>query len=172
MSMPFRAERNSWRGAARVLLLACGLTACGGSAPPGGDQKNAGATAAQESPAANASPLSPAQTDAEVARLEKQVERTPGDDAVRLALSQALVRRANSLLAGGRLEEAERDFQSALQHNPDNEEAQKGLAALARSRPQQAANSNNVPAPISIPSDAASNTAAPSPTREDRRRRP
>ena len=68
--------------------------------------------------------------DDEIARLERLAERSPNDDAARSQLAVLYVRRGNNLRAAGDLAGALRDYNSAQQYDPDNEEAQKNAAEL------------------------------------------
>ena len=71
--------------------------------------------------------------DDEIARLERLAERSPNDDAARSQLAVLYVRRGNNLRAANDLAGALKDYQSAIQYDPDNEEALKNVAEL---RPQ------------------------------------
>lgn len=112
---------------AGCLLAAFGCVACGGSAPA----NSAANSSASGQQAANVSvgPV-PAQThdigklDAEIARLEADAVRHPDDSALRSVVADAYARRAAVHYEAHRLQEALRDYQSALSFDPSNEEAQ------------------------------------------------
>nr|MBA3716281.1 hypothetical protein [Pyrinomonadaceae bacterium] len=61
----------------------------------------------------------------------------------------------------------ERDYQNALRHNPDNEEAQQGVADITLQTGREATGENGEPAPLSITPNAATtgeeDDAAPAP---------
>ncbi len=163
-------------------MLALMSIACGGMASRDGERaatNNASGNPAN-SPATGASPVGasssigndlgvaedPSKYDAEIAQLVKQAERSPGDDVVRAALAEAYVRRANALRQGGRFREAERDYQNALRSNPDNEEAQQGVANIAHQADREPTGENGEPAPLPITPNATTGDEEPSPATE------
>lgn len=97
----------------------------------GGDDNGAegGAPATNASP--NAAAVDAARLDAEIERLERNIERNPADDAVRESLASAYVKRGNLHRSGGRLAEALGDYEKALRTDPDNEDAMKNRAEVA-----------------------------------------
>src|SRR5438874_519179 len=114
---------------ALILVLCCfgvvSLAACGRSGTSNVNRasaNNAAGSAANTN--ANAPPaeaLASGQLDAEIARLEAQAEQNPEDETARAAVAAAYVRRANALRDTGKMPEAQRDYQTALRFNPDNE---------------------------------------------------
>ncbi|MGB8508036.1 MAG: hypothetical protein WCD76_06515 [Pyrinomonadaceae bacterium] len=101
------------------------------------------------SSSANAS-TDPAKLNSEIARLEKEAERNPGDDESRAALSQAYLRRGNSLRDTQKPREALLDYQRALRNNPDNVEAQKNIAEISPLVEGTPTAENGEPAPLPI----------------------
>src|ERR1044071_6518172 len=94
-----------------------------------GTDSNAGQTASAQ-PNGAASPVNISQLNGEIERLEKQAERNPADEETRDELARAYVKRAKVEQEGGQFQEALADYQRALRHDPDNEEAQAGAAAV------------------------------------------
>jgi Flp pilus assembly protein TadD len=80
----------------------------------------------------NAGAIGTKKYDAEIARLEKEVEKSPGDDTVRTTLAKAYLGRGSILAAAHQNKAALADFRSALQLDPDNEEAQQKTAAMRK----------------------------------------
>lgn len=165
------------------LLLMVGVCACaksdvpdaanasGGDASSNANQPNEGAAAGDDAQSRIR------KFDAEIAGLEKQSEKNPGDDDVRLALSQAYRRRADALRDAQQLKQALLDYRNALSHNPDNEEAQQRAAEIARQVEGEATGENGEPAPLPITpnvttDDDGDETANPSPTKETPKRKP
>jgi tetratricopeptide (TPR) repeat protein len=147
---------------ALLLLTLIAQSACNRSAPP---NANAHANTSNTASASNA----PARNfDEEIARLEKEAEKNPGDGETLNALSQAYVRRANALRTEQKLREALRDYQSALRNNPDNEEAQKKGAEVAKQLEGEPTAENGEPAPLPITPNVTTGddgqTEQPSPT--------
>ena len=109
---------------AGLAFTACTDKQAGGTNQQAGGEANA-STAAQNRPAPNVNP------DEEIARLEKQAEKSPGDDAVREPLAVAYVRRGNALRDAGDLKAALKDYRRAIIFDEDNLEAQKNIAELS-----------------------------------------
>ena len=113
-----------------TLCCAAALVASSGCAR---DSREA---ATRPSPAANANatpaaaPKDIGQLDAEIARLEAQAAKDPDDRTVRDSLAEALVRRGNLHLEARRLDQALSDFQNALSHRPDHDEAQERITQI------------------------------------------
>jgi len=160
-----------------VCVALCAITfgACHRSARPAADSVAGGTSVANSSsvPAAKRSnegpgaSVDPSSYDAEIADLEKQAEKSPSDDALADALSRSYVRRALARRQAGNFREAERDYQNALRHNPDNEEAQQGVADITLQTGREATGENGEPAPLPITPNAATtgeeDDAAPAP---------
>ena len=112
-----------------ALILCCLATllagACRGGAPRATNQPaaNANANAAGQ-------PVDAAKLDAEIAQLEAQAAKNPDDRLLRETLADALVKRGQLLYDARRLNEALADYQAALSHNPDHEEAQTRIAQI------------------------------------------
>ena len=133
---------------AMLVALAAPLAGCRREAQKGAV---AGQTPAAQQGGA-ATPVDAAQLDGEIERLEKQAERNPADEETRDELARAYVQRAKIGQGGGKLQEALKDYQSALRHDPDNEEAQAGAALVNRELggdSQEDENGAPVPPPIS-----------------------
>jgi tetratricopeptide (TPR) repeat protein len=124
----------------KVFILVCLLTllsaACGRRAAQGNNRAGVNANDAAANANANLSSvdaqaaLASGKLDAEITQLEAEAERNPEDDAARTALAAAYIRRGDALHAANRLDEAQRDYQSAQRIDPDNEEAQLRLEQL------------------------------------------
>ncbi|HWS86953.1 MAG TPA: hypothetical protein VN282_08305 [Pyrinomonadaceae bacterium] len=133
-----------------------------------GAEANAGPSASAQ-PNGAASPADITQLDGEIERLEKQAERNPADAETRVELARAYVRRAKIEQGGGQLQEALTDYQSALRHDPDNEEAQGGAAAVDQQLGGGAKeDENGAPAPPPISPNVADEggKAAPTPKKQ------
>ncbi|MGH9900679.1 MAG: tetratricopeptide repeat protein [Pyrinomonadaceae bacterium] len=166
---------------ALVLALALGAGACGG------DSTNSGVVNAGNSNANAASPAnSPdgggtadaSKYNAEIARLENEAEKNPGDEELRGALSQAYLRRANAHRAAQQLREALRDYQKALRYNQDNEEAQQRIAEISPQVEAQGTGEYGEPAPLPITpnvtgsEDADDQKPSPTPAPSPRNKKP
>ena len=155
------------RAAAAALTLSVALAAlqagCRRDAPKGAEP-SAGATAgAQQSGAA--SPANISQLSGEIERLEKQAERNPADKETLDELARAYVRRANLERGSGQLREALADYQSALRHDPDNDEAQGNAAATKlQLGGESEEDENGAPAPLPITPNVADEDGKPTPT--------
>ncbi|MER3426858.1 MAG: hypothetical protein C4334_01975 [Pyrinomonas sp.] len=118
-------------------------------------------------------PLDPARLDAEIERLEQEAVANPGDDDVRVALSRAYLARANARRVAGRLQEALRDYSTALRYDPDNAEAQREAVAVMDQLHQgreAATGENNEPEPLPITPDVMADEASPTPQRTPKRK--
>ncbi|HVF50322.1 MAG TPA: hypothetical protein VNA19_09565 [Pyrinomonadaceae bacterium] len=130
---------------------------------------NSGATA-NAAPPAPGGTLNTSKLDAEIARLEKEAERNPGDGETLNALSQAYASRAGALQQTQQLREALRDYRSALRNNPDNEEAQQRVAEISKQLEGEGTGENGEPAPLPITpnvttgDDGQTDNPSPSPT--------
>jgi tetratricopeptide (TPR) repeat protein len=154
-----KKESRFWFVAARALpslLLTISVCACGGSENRNGDAATT-ATTAGNTASANATTggsggmqTGVVNYDAQIADLEKQAEKNPGDDELRDALSQAYLRRANALRDAQQLKEALRDYRKALSNNPDNEEAQQRAAEIGAQVEGDLTGENGEPAPLPI----------------------
>ncbi|HEX8187874.1 MAG TPA: tetratricopeptide repeat protein [Pyrinomonadaceae bacterium] len=153
------------RAAAAALTLLVALSAlqagCRRGAQKGGDpaaQANAGR------PNAAAPSTDIAQLNAEIERLEKQAGRNPADEETRDELARVYVKRAKVEQAGGQLKEALDDYQSALRHDPDNDDAQAGAAAATEAIGGDKEDENGAPAPLPITPNVADEGGKPTTT--------
>jgi len=146
--------------AACAALLFIG--ACGGAGEGEPAKAPAGAAAADSGAA------DPGRLDAEIVRLERQVERNPADTSSRDELAAAFVRRGAARRAAQQLRPALEDYRLALKFNPENEEAQRQiveLSPLVEGTPQPG--EYGEPAPLPITPNVigeGGEAAAPSPT--------
>ena len=151
----------------RALILTClaaALTGCNNA--PEGANRPADSAAASASPAAER-PAEGANLDAEIQRLEKLVERNPGEDSVTRPLAAAYVRRGNGLRAASDLRGALKDYRSAIKYDEDNEEAQKNIAEIVPQVEGEKTGEYGEPAPLPITPNVTTDTddnAGPSPT--------
>ena len=135
-----------------------------------GAQGNANATqaGAAQPGASNANSTAPenvAKLDADIERLERQVERNPADDDTRGELAKLYVRRGDAQRGAGQLREALADYQSALRLAPDNLEAQANAAAVDQQLGgDKQEDENGAPAPLPITPNVADEDGKPTPT--------
>ncbi|MCA1629279.1 MAG: tetratricopeptide repeat protein [Acidobacteria bacterium] len=114
----------------KILLAACAAAAitCACGARQGENQAAANKPAQGDQPAANSNNVAGqpdiAKLGAEIASLEAQAARSPGDQSLRDSLAEAYVRRGSANYAARQLDAALKDYQSALSYDPTNEEAQ------------------------------------------------
>jgi hypothetical protein len=140
-------------------LVFCGACGGGDGEAEAGKNRNGAGTA----PAGS---TGPGRLDAEIQRLERQVERNPADAASSDELSDAYVRRGDARRAAQQLKEALEDYRRALKFNPDNEEAQRHnveLSPLVEGTPQPGEFGEPAPLPIT-PNVMGEGAASPSPT--------
>jgi Flp pilus assembly protein TadD len=71
-----------------------------------------------------------AKLNAEIMQLEAQLAEKPDDNSLRSSVAEAYVRRGAANYAAHNLNEALRDYQSALNYDPANEEAQLRVTQL------------------------------------------
>lgn len=145
--------------AVATLQAGCRRDAQKGAAPAA----VAGETANAQ-PAAAPSPADIAQLNGEIERLEKQAERNPADEETRDELARAYVKRAKVEQSGGQYQEALTDYQSALRHDPDNDDAQAGAAAATDAIGGDKEDENGAPAPLPITPNVADEDEKPTPT--------
>jgi cytochrome c-type biogenesis protein CcmH/NrfG len=154
------------RAAAAALTLLVALFAlqagCRRDAQKGGDPSAAQTNAGQPNAAASSTDV--AQLNAEIERLEKQAGRNPADEETRDELARVYVKRAKVEQAGGQLKEALDDYQSALRHDPDNDDAQAGAAAATDAIGGDKEDENGAPAPLPITPNVADEDGKPTPT--------
>jgi tetratricopeptide (TPR) repeat protein len=127
----------------------------------------AGETAAapQQQGGAAASSNDITQLGGEIDRLEKQAERNPADEETQDELARVYVRRAKVEQGGGQYQEALTDYQRALRHDPDNEEAQAGAAAVDQQLGgDRQEDENGAPVPLPISPNVADEEGKPTPT--------
>jgi tetratricopeptide (TPR) repeat protein len=155
------------RAAALALALLAALAPQAGCRR--GGPKPADAAAGQAAPAqpanAAASPLDAAQLNADIEQLERQAERNPADEETQDELARAYVKRGKAEQAGGQFQDALTDYQRALRHDPDNEEAQAGAAAMDQQLGgDQQEDENGAPAPLPITPNVADEEGKPAAT--------
>ena len=143
--------------AVATLQAGCRRDAQKGAAPAAGETANA-------QPGAASSPADIAQLNGEIERLEKQAERNPGDGETRDELARAYVKRAKAEQGGGQYQEALADYQRALRHDPDNDDAQAGAAAATDAIGGDKEDENGAPAPLPITPNVADEDGKPTPT--------
>ncbi|HEX8149265.1 MAG TPA: tetratricopeptide repeat protein [Pyrinomonadaceae bacterium] len=155
------------RPAATALALFVALFAlqagCRRDAQKGGDPAAAQTNAGQPKAAA-AAPADITQLNAEIERLEKLAGRNPADEETRDELARVYVKRAKVEQAGGQYKEALDDYQSALRHDPDNDDAQAGAAAATEAIGGDKEDENGAPAPLPITPNVADEDGKPTPT--------
>ena len=146
------------------LVSAAALCLCFVSAACGGG--GAGATNASNAtnPASAATPVSDANLNAEIERLERSAERNPLDDDVNKALAKAYVRRGNIARAAGDLRAALKDYRSALRYDEDNDEAQKFSAEIGVQVEGEQTGEYGEPAPLPITPNVAADDDDNAPT--------
>ena len=115
----------------KLLLFCCAAvlaaSACAGDSREDADRPQ---TASNANAAPTAATKDIGKLDAEIARLEAQAAKDPDDRTVRDSLADALVGRGNLHLEARRLDQALADFQNALSHRPDHEEAQERITQI------------------------------------------
>ena len=149
-----------------ALVLSCLAAALAGcNNAPEGNNRASNSAAASASPGAER-PAEGANLDAEIQRLEKLVERNPGEDSVTRPLAAAYVRRGNALRAAGDLRGALKDYRNAIKYDEDNEEAQKNIAEIVPQVEGEKTGEYGEPAPLPITPNVTTDTdeAEPSPT--------
>ena len=152
----------------RSLILSClALTLTGCDNAPEVANRAANSTATSASPSGAERPAEGVNLDAEIQRLEKLVERNPGEDSVTRPLAAAYVRRGNTLRAAGDLRAALKEYRSAIKYDEDNEEAQKNIADIVPQVEGEKTGEYGEPAPLPITPNVTTDTddnAGPSPT--------
>ena len=153
------------RAAVTALTLLFALAAlqagCRRGAQKGAD---AGQTASAQ-PNGAASPADITQLSGDIERLEKQAERNPADEETQDELARFYVKRAKLEQTGGQFQEALADYQRALRHDPDNEEAQGGAAVVDQQLGgDQQEDENGAPAPLPITPNVADEEGKATPT--------
>jgi tetratricopeptide (TPR) repeat protein len=146
-----------------VIVIALGLAACGGRRQT--DANGAGAQTGANASGTNdaAAGAQGAGLDAEIERLERHAERSPSDD-VRASLAAAYVKRGDALRVANNLRAALDDYQSALRNDPDNEDAQRGVAELKPQVEGEKEGEYGEPEPLPITPNVTSGEPAPSPS--------
>lgn len=120
--------------------------------------------AASEGNTAGGTVGDPAHLDAEIERLEKQAEKSPGNAETLSELARAYVRRGNAHRAAQRLREAMNDYNRAQRNDPDNEEAQNNAAEIAPQVEGTPTGEYGEPAPLPISPNVTGGGEQPSPT--------
>jgi cytochrome c-type biogenesis protein CcmH/NrfG len=162
-----KRRRVSIAGVAALLsLLLLTTTACRGTGSDNAAQANAGPASA--SPSSKGSP-GPDTTDAtkldsEIANLEKEAEKNPGNSEITAGLARVYVRRGNVLRETGRLKEALLDYQRALRNDPDNDEATRNAAEIAPQVEGTPTGEYGEPAPLPITPNVTGSEEKASPT--------
>jgi cytochrome c-type biogenesis protein CcmH/NrfG len=137
-----------------------------GAQPAANTAAEQGAAAPAQAGAAPSTDIN--QLNGEIDRLEKQAERNPADEETQDELARVYVRRAKVEQGGGQFQEALTDYQRALRHDPDNEEAQAGAAAVDQQLGgDKQEDENGAPAPLPITpnvADEEGQPAKPTPT--------
>jgi cytochrome c-type biogenesis protein CcmH/NrfG len=150
-----------------TLLVAAALLSagCRRGAQKGADAgAGAGQTAAAQ-PSGTATPADATQVNADIERLEKSAERNPADDETQDELARAYVKRAKLEQAGGQFQEALADYQRALRHDPDNDDAQAGAADVDQQLGgDKQEDENGAPAPLPITPNVADEEGKATPT--------
>ena len=160
-----RSPRNRRAAASALTLLVAVATlqaGCRRDAPKGAEPPAGQAASAQQGAAASSTDL--AQLGGEIERLEKQAERNPADEETRDELARAYVKRAKAEEGGGQYQEALADYQRALRHDPDNDDAQAGAAAATAAIGGDKEDENGAPAPLPITPNVADEDGKPAAT--------
>lgn len=124
--------------------------ACGGDPPQATNRPAANANANKP-----AQPVDAAKLDAEINQLEAQAAKNPDDKILRETLADALVKRAQLHYDARRLNEALADYQAALSHNPDHEDAQTRIAQINNEmQPEPVADDGK---PVTVPAKPGGN---------------
>ena len=156
---------RNMRAAAAALTLLFALAAlqagCRREAKKGPEVAAGETTSAQQG---TALPADISQLNGEIERLEKQAERNPADEETRDELARTYVKRAKLEQSGGKYQEALEDFQRALRHDPDNDDAQAGAAAATEAIGGAQEDENGAPAPLPITPNVADEDGKPTPT--------
>ena len=155
------------RAAAAVLTLLVAIAAtqagCRREAQKGSNVATGETASAQQGGAA--SPADLTQLNGEIERLEKQAERNPGDGETQDELARTYVKRAKLEQAAGQFQEALEDYQRALRHDPDNDDAQAGAAAANQQLGGDTKeDENGAPVPPPISPNVADEEGKPTPT--------
>ncbi|MCA1613364.1 MAG: tetratricopeptide repeat protein [Acidobacteria bacterium] len=140
-----------------IALIICCLAAllggaCRGDAPPRATNRQA----ANASDGQTGQPVDPAKLDAEIAQLEAQAAKHPDDRLMRETLADALVKRGQLHYDARRLNEALADYQAALSHNPDHEEAQTRIAQINNEMQPEPVGDDGKP--VTVPAKPGGNT--------------
>lgn len=141
-----------------IALIFCCLTALAGGACRGDDAPRATNRAAADAANANrpAQPVDPAKLEAEISQLEAQAAKNPDDRIMRETLADALVKRAQLHFDARRLNEALADYQAALSHNPDHEDAQTRIAQINNEMQPEPVGDDGKP--VTVPAKPGGNT--------------
>jgi cytochrome c-type biogenesis protein CcmH/NrfG len=148
---------------ALLVALVALQAGCRRGAPPAANANNA-TQAADAQPKAAASPADISQLNREIERLEKQAERNPADEETQDELARVYVKRAKVEQGGGQYQEALDDYQRALRHDPDNDDAQAGAASATEAIGGDKEDENGAPAPLPITPGVADEEGKPAPT--------
>jgi tetratricopeptide (TPR) repeat protein len=159
-------DRRAAVFALTLLVAAATLSAgCRRGAQGDGNRAAAQPNATQGDASPAAAPADAGQLDADIERLEKQAERNPADEETQDELARVYVKRARAEQGAGRLQEALTDYQRALRHDPDNDDAQAGAAATEQQLGgDQQEDENGAPAPLPITPNVADEDGKPAAT--------
>ena len=164
MNSNSRNRRAAFSALTLLVVAAATLSAgCRRDAPKGGDAA-ANQTASAQQQNGTATPPNITQLNADIERLEKHAERNPADEETRDDLARAYVRRGKLEQAEGRQQEALVDYQRALRHDPDNDDAQSGAASATEALGGEKEDENGAPAPLPINPGVADEEGKPTPT--------
>ncbi|HEX7316746.1 MAG TPA: tetratricopeptide repeat protein [Pyrinomonadaceae bacterium] len=158
-----RIARSAATALALVVALAALQAGCRREAKKGSDATTGETASAQQGNAA--APADVTQLNGEIERLEKQAERNPADDETQDELARTYVKRAKLEQNGGQYQEALEDYQRALRHDPDNDDAQAGAAAANQQLGGDTKeDENGAPIPPPISPNVADEEGKPTPT--------
>ncbi len=134
-----------------LALVTCIAGACRQQSSPSNNSRASDASSSVNADASrNNASADPAQMNAEIERLEREAEKNPGDETERETLSRAYLRRGNYFRDAQKYSDALKDYQRALRNDPDNEEAQKNIAAISPLVEGTPTAENGEPAPLPI----------------------
>ena len=141
----------------RLLTLCCAAalvaSACAGDSREAASRP---ASASNAAPTPTAAVRDIGKLDAEIARLEADAAKDPDDRTVRDSLADAFVGRGNLHLEARRVDQALSDFQNALSHKPDHEEAQERITQIGNETQREPVGDDG--RPVTVPaSPGASN---------------
>ena len=144
----------------KLLILCCAAALVAASGCARGSREAANRSSPSNAAATpTAAPKDIGKLDAEIARLEAQAAKDPDDRTVRDALADAFVARGNLHREARRLDQALSDFQNALSHKPDHDEAQEHITQINNEQEREPVGDDG--RPVTVP-------AAPGATGDNR----